>query len=88
LVGSALLQLERNGVLFGVHGLVRSKSLDAADIVREAMLRQQVLGIASELPTNRNQSARKHDGDALPDRRPVYSAIGISSELRISRIYL
>jgi hypothetical protein len=41
LVGSALLQLERNGALFGVHGLLRSKSLDTADIVREAMLQQQ-----------------------------------------------
>jgi hypothetical protein len=48
----------------------------------------QLAWITSCLPTNRNQSARKHDGDALPDRRPVYSAIGISSELRISRIYL
>jgi len=28
--------IERNGALFGVHGLVRSKELDIADIVREA----------------------------------------------------
>ncbi len=40
LVGSAMLQLERNGAPHRVHGLVRSKSLDAADIVRDAMLRQ------------------------------------------------
>jgi hypothetical protein len=36
-----MLQLERNGAPHRVYGLVRSKSLDAADIVREAMLRQQ-----------------------------------------------
>ncbi len=28
------------------------------------------------MPTSRNQSARKHYGDALPDPRPIYSAIG------------
>jgi len=32
---TALLHLERNGALFGVHGLVRSKGLDTADIVRD-----------------------------------------------------
>jgi hypothetical protein len=34
------LQLERNGALFEVHGLVRFKVLDTADIVRDEMLRQ------------------------------------------------
>jgi len=43
--------------------------------------------IGQELPTSRNQSARKHYGDALPYPRPVYWATGISRELRISRIY-
>ena len=36
----AQLQLERNGALFGVHGLVRPKVLDGNDIVRDAMFRQ------------------------------------------------
>jgi hypothetical protein len=35
-----VFQLERNGALFGVHGVVRSKVLDTADIVREAIFRQ------------------------------------------------
>jgi hypothetical protein len=30
------ISLERNGALFGVHGLVRSKVLDTTDIVRDA----------------------------------------------------
>ena len=35
----ALLQLERNGAaLFRAHGLVRSKVLDTADIVRDGDL--------------------------------------------------
>lgn len=37
--------------------------------------------------TIQNQSASKHYGDALPYPRPVYSATGISKELRISSIY-
>ncbi len=36
--------------LFGVHGLVRSKSLDAADIVREAMLQHQLNACATPFP--------------------------------------
>ncbi|MGA9507515.1 MAG: hypothetical protein WBV55_02600, partial [Candidatus Sulfotelmatobacter sp.] len=39
-VGLALFQLERNGALFGVQGAVRSKTLDTADIVRDAWFRQ------------------------------------------------
>ena len=35
----AIHQLERKGAIFRVHGLVRSKVLDTADIVRDAMLR-------------------------------------------------
>jgi hypothetical protein len=35
------LQRERNGALFGAHGVVHSKVIDSADIVREAILRQQ-----------------------------------------------
>ncbi len=34
------LQRERNGALLGVLGLVRSKSIDNADIVRDAILQQ------------------------------------------------
>ncbi len=40
MVGLALFQLERNGALFGVQGAVRSKTLDTADIVRDAWLRK------------------------------------------------
>ena len=43
--------------------------------------------IRQELPTGRNQSTRKHYGDALPYPRPLYSATEITRELRISRIY-
>jgi len=32
---TALVQIERNGALLGVHGLVRPKDLDSADIVRD-----------------------------------------------------
>ena len=34
------LQRERNGALFEVHGLVRFKVLDTADIVRDAIFHQ------------------------------------------------
>jgi hypothetical protein len=33
---TALIQIERNGALFGVHGSVRLERLDTADIVRDA----------------------------------------------------
>ena len=35
-----VFQLERNGALFGVHGVVAQKVLDTADIVREAIFQQ------------------------------------------------
>ncbi len=40
----AELQGVRNGALFRVHGLVRPIVLDTADIVREAICRQQADG--------------------------------------------
>jgi hypothetical protein len=46
---SSECQRERNGALFGVHGLVRSKVLDAAEIVRDACL-QQAEASGLELP--------------------------------------
>ena len=53
-VGMALLQLERNGALFYKCMLqCARKLLDTADIVREAMLRQQPL--VSGLPTIRER---------------------------------
>ena len=50
---------QRNGALFRVHGLVRSKVLDTADIVRDAMLRQRFLqaplsvSVSIDLPSHR-----------------------------------
>jgi hypothetical protein len=49
MVGMAKLQRERNGALFGVHGLVRSKMLDNAGIVRDACLQQRYCGRRSGL---------------------------------------
>jgi len=40
LVGTALLQLDRNGALLRVHAAVCSKELDTADIVRDAIYQQ------------------------------------------------
>jgi hypothetical protein len=34
------LQLERNGALFGVHGLCAPRVLDTAEIVRDAIFQQ------------------------------------------------
>jgi hypothetical protein len=39
-VGVAVVPLERNGAPSGVHAVVCSKTLDTADIVREAIYRQ------------------------------------------------
>jgi len=44
------LQLERNGALFEVLGLVRFKVLDTADIVRDAILRQQPAAFREDPP--------------------------------------
>jgi hypothetical protein len=44
------LHLERNGALFEVHGLVRFKAPDTADIVRDAILRQQPAAFREEIP--------------------------------------
>ena len=49
-VGAAAVQLERNGALYRVLVVVCSKTLDTADIVREAIYRQLrvPLGVGKE----------------------------------------
>jgi len=84
LVGTALLQLERNGALHWVHAVVCSKELDTADIVRDGIYRQLSVVVAvgtiiADRPPHRSVRARLRIR-LLPRMNSVEALVGIGMQ--------